>query len=109
MPFSTEITADLKRAGIPEGSRIFTTDILRVFWLFGPYAAPENGAPWYYGDLSGLENADYVLIPKCGFVNRVRGIMIDDLAASDAEFTLVRDNELYAIFSVNQLSNAISR
>lgn len=98
--FFDEITADLQASNIPEGSRIFTTDILVGFWMFGPYAAPENSAPWYYGDLSGLENSDYVLVPKCGFVNRVRGIMIDDLAASDAEFTLVRDNALYAIFSV---------
>lgn len=98
--FFDEITADLQASGIPEGSRIFTTDILVGFWMFGPFAAPENSAPWYYGGLSGLENSDYVLIPKCGFVNRVRGIMIDDLAASDAEFTLVRDNALYAMFTV---------
>ena len=98
--FFDEITADLQTSGIPEGSRIFTTDILVGFWMFGPYAAPEHSAPWYYGDLSGLENSDYVLVPKCGFVNRVRGIMIEDLAASDAELDLVRDNELYALFAV---------
>lgn len=98
--FFDEITADLQASGIPDGSRIFTTDILVGFWMFGPYAAPENSAPWYYGDLSGLENSDYVLIPKCGFVNRVRSIMIDDLNASGRDFQMVRDNELYAMFSV---------
>ena len=64
------------------------------------FAPPENGAPWYYGDLSGLDNSDYVLIPKCGFVGRVRSVMIDDLNASDRDFELVRDNDLYALFSV---------
>ncbi|MEO1025418.1 MAG: hypothetical protein AAFX07_07665 [Pseudomonadota bacterium] len=98
--FFDVMTADLNRSGIPEGSRIFTADILTAFWLFGPYRPPENGAPWYYGDVSGLENSDYVLIPKCGFVDRVRGIMIDDLANSGRSFELVRDNELYALFAV---------
>lgn len=94
------LTADLNQSGIPEGSSIFTADILSAFWLFGPYTRPENGAPWYYGDVSGLENSDYVLIPKCSFVSRVRGIMIDDLNASDQSFEMVRDNALYALFAV---------
>lgn len=98
--FFDVLSDDLSRAGIPDGSRLFTTDILAAFWLFGPYMAPEGSAPWYYGDLSGLENSDYVLIPKCGFVTRVRGIMIEDLAASEFDFSLVRDNALYALFEV---------
>lgn len=98
--FFDEITADLVAAGIPEGSRIFTTDILVGFWMFGPFAPPEQSAPWYYGGLSGLENSDFVLVPKCGFVNRVREIMIDDLKASGVALDLVRDNEVYALFTV---------
>ncbi len=98
--FFDEIAADLGDAGIPDGARLFTTDILIAFWMFGPYAAPKNGAPWYYGAMSGLESTDYVLIPKCGFVNRVRSVMIDDLENSGRTFDLVRDNTLYALFAV---------
>ncbi|NNE81835.1 MAG: hypothetical protein HKN18_16325 [Silicimonas sp.] len=93
-------TADLVTSGIPAGSQIFTADILSGFWLFGPFEPLQGGAPWYYSGLAGFQNADYVLIPKCSFVARVRGIMIKDLKASGAEFNLVRDNELYALFSI---------
>ena len=95
------LSEDLIEAGIAEGSQLFVTDILSAFWMFGPFDVLEGSAPWYYGGLTGLENADYVLIPKCSFVARVRGIMVADLAASGAGFDLVRDNALYALFSVD--------
>ena len=100
--YFVEIAADLQAFGAPEGSQFFTTDILTAFWLFGPYAPLENGAPWYYGDLSGLENADYVLVPKCSFVGSVHRIMIGDLNASGATFTPVRENEVYVLFSIQR-------
>lgn len=97
--FFVEIAADLEAAGIPEGSQFYTTDILTAFWLFGPYAPLRNGAPWYYGDFSGLENADYVLVPKCSFVSRVHRIMVDELTQAQVPLTLVRNNDLYALFA----------
>lgn len=100
--FFVEIATDLQRADIPEGSQFFTTDILTVFWLFGPYQPLQNGAPWYYSGLSGLENADYVLVPKCSFVSRVHRIMIDDLNASEVDLELIRDNDLYALFRIRR-------
>lgn len=96
----TEVTDDLVAAGIPDGSQIFNTDILTVFWLFGPYAPLEDGAPWYYGGLSGLDNADYVLVPKCRFVTRVNLITLAELNESGRRFEPVRDNDLYALFRV---------
>lgn len=98
--FFEVLSEDLVRAGLPEGSRIMTADNLVAFWLFGPWQPPEGSAPWYYGGLPGLRNTDYVLIPKCGFLTSVRGIMIEDLKVSGVEFTLVRDNDLYALFRV---------
>ncbi len=95
------LSTELKADGVVPGSQLFVSDILSAFWLFGDFDVLEGGAPWYYGGLTGLENADYVVIPKCSFVSRVRGIMIEDLQASGAGFDLVRDNALYALFSVN--------
>ena len=95
-----EISADLVAAEIPAGSQIFTTDILTAFWLFAPFEPLQNGAPWYYGNLSGIENADYVLVPKCNFVARVYGIMLHELAEADLPLVLVRENDLYALFSL---------
>lgn len=100
--FLVEIAADLKNAGIPAGSQFFTTDSLTVFWLFGPFEPLEKGAPWYYGGLSGLENADYVLVPKCSFVSAYRRIIVEDLKAANVSLDLVRDTELYALFNVRR-------
>lgn len=91
---------DLADAGLQPGSRLFVTDNLSALWLFGDFAPTPGGAPWYYGGLSGFENADYVVIPKCALVARVRGIMIDDLNASGAGFSLVRDNEILSLFRI---------
>ncbi len=93
---------DLAEAGLPSGSQLFVTDNLSALWLFGDFAPTTGGAPWYYGGLSGFENADYVVIPKCALVARVRGIMIGDLKGSGAGFSLVRDNEILALFKVER-------
>ena len=97
-----EISADLGGAGLPSGSQLFVTDIIAAFWLFGDFAPLSGGAPWYYGNLSGMENADYVLAPKCGFVPRARALMVDELEASPYRLTPVRNNELYVLYSVAQ-------
>ena len=55
--------AELVDAGVPEGSRLFTADLLAAYWFFAPVVPPEGSAPWYYGQLTGLENTDYVMVP----------------------------------------------
>jgi hypothetical protein len=97
-----EISADLAEADLPSQSQLFVTDIIAAFWLFGDFAPLQDGAPWYYGNLSGLENADYVLAPKCGFVPRARALMVDELEASGFVLRPIRDNDLYALFAVTQ-------
>lgn len=94
------LSADLERSGIPSGSRLFTADILAALWLFGPWEPTEQAAPWYYGGLTGVQNADFILIPKCAFVGRIRQVVIDELNASGPAVTLERDTDLYALFRV---------
>ena len=98
--YMIEIADRLEADGIPSGSQFFSTGLLSAFWLYGDFKPLQNGAPWYYGDLTGIENADYVLIPKCVAIHRVRGIIIDDLIEADTALTLLHDNELYALFSL---------
>ena len=71
--------AELVDAGVPEGSRLFTADLLAAYWFFAPVVPPEGSAPWYYGRLTGLENTDYVMVPKCPFATRARDIIIGEL------------------------------
>ena len=96
------LTNELGELGTPEGSQLFVADLLVAFWLFGPYEPLQGGAPWYYGNLSGLENADYLVVPKCGFVPEARNIIIDELNASDIPLSTVADTELLALFAVGQ-------
>lgn len=93
--------ADLAAAGLPEGSRLFTADLLGAYWFFAPVAPPDGSAPWYYGELTGLENTDFVMVPKCAFTAAVRNIVLRELAASDLRLTLVRDNDLLALYRVD--------
>lgn len=96
------LSNELARLNTPEGSQLFVADILAAFWLFGPYEPLQGGAPWYYGNLSGLENADYLVIPKCGFVPEARNIIIGELIEAELQLTTIADTELMALFTVDQ-------
>lgn len=95
-----QLAADLESIGVPESSQLFTTDILGAFWLHGPYEPLKNGAPWYYANLSGIENADYLIVPKCGFAERVRQIIIQDVIDAEIEVDLVGQTERVAVFAL---------
>ncbi|AZQ66161.1 hypothetical protein EF888_02860 [Silicimonas algicola] len=92
----------MAEAGVPEGGQVFVADILSAFWLFGDLAPLGGGAPWYYGGLTGLDHADFVMVPKCSFVQRVRGIMVEDLKAVEDRLELVRDDDLMALYRVSR-------
>jgi hypothetical protein len=92
--------ADLAEADLPEGARLFTADLIAAYWFFAPVTPPKGSAPWYYGKLTGLQYTDYVMVPKCAFTTGVRNIVLGEMAASEATFTLVRDNDLMALFQV---------
>ena len=92
---------DLRAFGVPEGSTLFTTDLLAAYRFFAPVKPAKGSAPWYYGELTGLENTDFVMVPKCAFTAGVRDLMIRELAASDLKLTLVRNNDLLALYRVD--------
>ena len=100
--FLTILGQDLRDLGVEEGATLFTSDILSAFWLYQPFQPLPQGAPWYYGELSGIENADYVVVPKCGFAERVRQIIILELATSDLTFETVAETDRLALFRVVQ-------
>ena len=99
---SLETMTDDLSADVPKGSQLLVADNLSALWMFGDFEPLQGGAPWYYGGGTGFENADFVVIPKCALVARVRGIIIGDLNASDLPFTLVRENEVLALFKADR-------
>ncbi len=92
------IAADLKSSGLVDGQSMFTTDVLSSFWLFGASDPLPGGAPWYYGGLSGFENADLVLVPLCPISAKLRKVMLADIAATDTLLAEVRRTELYILY-----------
>ncbi|MGB5870098.1 MAG: hypothetical protein WBH04_07845 [Albidovulum sp.] len=73
-----EMARDLEAAGYA-GKRLLVADLISGLWLYGDFEPVRGAAPWYYGGLSGVENADYVVIPLCPTSAKVRGGMITSL------------------------------
>lgn len=95
-----ELSADLRAANLPEDSQVFNADALSAHWLFGGHAPLKGASPWYYGRLTGIENADYVMIPKCAIVWTVTMLVVEELKLAGAELTLVRDSDFMYLFEV---------
>ena len=87
---------DLTAAGFA-GSSILGTDLYSAYWMFGDFKPVKGAAPWYYGGLSGAENADYVVVPLCPMAFSLRSEMLK--AFDEAGWTLreVRRTPLYIL------------
>lgn len=85
-----------------EGAALFTADLLSSYWLYADLAPLKRGAPWYYGELSGIENADYLLVPKCPLSALTRKAILDEISAQSwaDKVTEVRRTELYTLYSL---------
>jgi hypothetical protein len=91
------IAEDLKEQGIA-ANKIFTADTFGSFWMFGEDGPTRHAAPWYYGGLSGFDEATHVLIPICAITPRAVKSAINDIAARGVELREVRKTELYVIY-----------
>ncbi len=87
---------DLTAAGYA-GSAILGTDLYSAYWLFGDFRPVKGAAPWYYGGLPGVENADYIVVPVCPMAFDLRSEMLK--AFADGGWTLreVRRTALYIL------------
>ena len=94
------VTADLEAAG-QSGKGIFTTDTLSLFWMFGDFRPLDQGAPWYYDGLPGIEDADLVLVPLCPVSPSARTAALEALAETGIELTEIRRTSLYILLGKN--------
>lgn len=93
------ISDDLESQGFARGKRVFAADVLSSHWLFGSLLPLEQGAPWYYGGLAGFDSADYLLVPICPVLQKVREMVLNDIAATGSELTEIRRTPLFILFS----------
>jgi hypothetical protein len=104
------VADDLTDAGYAQGKNLFSADILSSEWMFNDALQPlPQGAPWYYGDLSGLDAADYLLVPLCPIEPEARRrILVDvsaDILAANFAVDEVRRTGLYILYDIAAVSN----
>ncbi|NKB27067.1 MAG: hypothetical protein GKR99_05750 [Rhodobacteraceae bacterium] len=99
--WTAAISADLAAAGYGAGTQIFTADVFSAFWLYGPQDALESGAPWYYGGLTGLQNADVMLVPLCPNHEVTRKRVLDEVAEFNVPLTEVHRTPDYVLLKVD--------
>jgi len=102
------IVRDLEGAGLAEGKSLFAADLFSSHWLFGALDPMEQGAPWYYGGVPGLKDADYLLVPLCPVSQEAQAQIleiVDGLVdVGKLELTELRRTELYVLFGKRDLS-----
>ena len=72
-------------------------DILGPYWLYGVHPPLAGGTPWYYDGLPGIEDAEFVLLPTCPVLTRVRNVIAAQMEGK--ELTEVARTELYTLFA----------
>lgn len=87
---------DLTRAGYA-GSAILGTDLYSAYWMFGDFRPVSGAAPWYYGGLPGVENADYIVVPICPMAFTLRSDMLKSFAEGGWTLREVRRTPLYIL------------
>ncbi|MFZ1727399.1 MAG: hypothetical protein WBO29_10475 [Albidovulum sp.] len=90
------VTADLEQAGYG-GAHLMGTDLFSAYWLFGDFRPVKGAAPWYYGGLSGVENADYLVVPVCPMATNIRSGMLKSLTEEGWALREVRRTPLYIL------------
>ena len=93
------IVRDLEAARLARGKRLFAADLFSSHWLFGPLEPLENGAPWYYGGLPGIESADYLLVPLCPVAPDIRAQILETIERRGLPFTEIRRTPLYILYA----------
>jgi hypothetical protein len=90
------VSADLEKAGF-SGSHLMGTDLFSLYWAFGDFKTVKGAAPWYYGGLSGVENADYLVVPVCPMAPEIRTGMLKSLTEEGWALHEVRRTDLYIL------------
>lgn len=90
------VTDDLEKAGFAK-KRVMTADFYSSYWLFGDFEPIQGGAPWYYGGLPGVENADLILVPTCPIGDKLRTLILKELSEAGYKLTEVRRTPVYIL------------
>ncbi|SDW14412.1 hypothetical protein [Litoreibacter albidus] len=96
---SYAIARDLDKAGLSDGKSVFVADTFGGFWMFGGLEPTVGAAPWYYGKLTGYDNADYLLVPTCPTTPSARRSILAEVEARGDVLEELRRTELYILYA----------
>ncbi|UWQ06937.1 hypothetical protein [Aliiroseovarius crassostreae] len=101
------VADDLNAAGLVQGKSIFVADILASYWLFGAGEPLQRGAPWYYGGLTGIENADLLLVPSCPQSGELRKLVLEEISETEwvQDVTELRRTGDYVLYQLPDLKS----
>jgi hypothetical protein len=91
------VSRDLEGAGYG-GSALLAADLFGAFWLYGDFKPVDGAAPWYYAGASGVQHADYVLVPLCATGRSQRKAILKGIAEAGWGLEEVRRTALYILF-----------
>ncbi len=96
------ISDELVASGEVEGKAMFVADLLPSYWMFGAGDPVPGAAPWYYGDLTGIENADLLLVPLFPLSVDVRKKILDEITEQEwsSEIRELRRTEEYILYAL---------
>ncbi|MCF2869777.1 hypothetical protein L0664_01740 [Octadecabacter sp. G9-8] len=93
---------DLETAGYADGTSVFVADLFSSHWMFGSFEPMDGGAPWYYGGLPGLRDADYVLVPFCPMSTLVQTKVFEIMDEAEVPLSEIRRTGLYILYSIDR-------
>ena len=95
------VAKDLEDAGYA-GKKIMTTDLFSSFFLYGDFQPVPRAAPWNYGGLDGIDQADFIVVPLCAGTYEIRTSVLKALADAKYKLTEVRRTPLYVLITASK-------
>ena len=92
------IADDLVTAGY-SNAKLAYVDVANPLPLLAPLRRLEYVSPWYYGGTRDVENADYLVVPKCPISEPTFRAYLDALNGSETAWTLQETRPYVFIFS----------
>ncbi len=90
------VSKDLEASGYAE-KKILAADLFSSFFLYGDFQPVPGAAPWNYGGLDGVDQADFIVVPLCAGTYEIRTSVLKALADAKYQLTEVRRTPLYIL------------
>ncbi len=80
--------------------QVFVTDAMTPHWLAAGKPPLRGAATWNYGSLRGLENAEFVLVPRCAIKSNYKREILRSLVREEVSLELFRETEDATVYRV---------